>query len=267
MEHHQHDYSLRSPAVKRILSEAKELKDATSEYYARPLEDNIFEWHFTVRGASDSEFADGFYHGRILLPSEYPMKPPSIIILTPNGRFELNKKICLSISGHHPETWMPCWSIRTVLLAIISFMPTSPEGHIGGLQYTPDERRILAKRSHEWRCDQCGLIRDHLKRKKIKDKCKLQNEELDNPNEAHQLNHIANLKTDSIKTLKCHSNNDETSISSTNDDTNQSNPRRMPQQSQSIRSQKSFIFYLIYMSLAIGIIALLAERLYAIIPT
>lgn len=91
------------------------------------------------------------------------MKPPSIIMLTPNGRFELNKKICLSISGHHPETWMPSWSIRTVLLAIISFMPTPAQGHIGALDYSGEERRILARKSRHWKCDLCGTIIHHLK--------------------------------------------------------------------------------------------------------
>ena len=42
----------------------------------------MFEWHFTVRGPPDTEFDDGRYHGRITLPPEYPMKPPSIILLT-----------------------------------------------------------------------------------------------------------------------------------------------------------------------------------------
>jgi len=46
------------------------------------LKDNLFEWHFTIRGPADSEFDGGIYHGRIILPPEYPMKPPSIIILT-----------------------------------------------------------------------------------------------------------------------------------------------------------------------------------------
>lgn len=151
-------YNMRSPAVKRILREAAELNEPTYEYYAQPLEDNIFEWHFTVRGAAETDFADGLYHGRIVLPNDYPMKPPSIILLTPNGRFEVNKKICLSISGYHPETWQPCWSIRTVLLAIISFMPTKSEGAIGSLDYSTQERQKLAARSHRWTCPQCGPI-------------------------------------------------------------------------------------------------------------
>lgn len=69
-------------AVKRLMREAQELSSATSQYFAQPLEDNLFEWHFTVRGPADSEFEGGVYHGRIILPPEYPMKPPNIIVLT-----------------------------------------------------------------------------------------------------------------------------------------------------------------------------------------
>ncbi|XP_075780002.1 ubiquitin-conjugating enzyme E2 J1 isoform X1 [Pelodiscus sinensis] len=149
-------YNLKSPAVKRLMKEAAELKDPTDHYHAQPLEDNLFEWHFTVRGPPDSDFDGGVYHGRIVLPPEYPMKPPSIILLTANGRFEVGKKICLSISGHHPETWQPSWSIRTALLAIIGFMPTKGEGAIGSLDYTPEERRALAKKSQDFCCEVCG---------------------------------------------------------------------------------------------------------------
>ncbi|CAH0547617.1 unnamed protein product [Brassicogethes aeneus] len=155
-------YNLKSPGVKRLMREAVELANPTEEYFATPLEDNLFEWHFTVRGPSATEFEGGYYHGRILLPSQYPMQPPNIILLTPNGRFEVNKKICLSISGHHPETWQPSWSIRTALLALIAFMPTPSAGTIGSLDYTPDERRILALKSKNWECTTCGKIAEKL---------------------------------------------------------------------------------------------------------
>ena len=63
------------------MKEAQELCEPTYEYAAKPLEDNLFEWHFTFRGPESSEFEGGIYHGRIILPPEYPMKPPSIILL------------------------------------------------------------------------------------------------------------------------------------------------------------------------------------------
>ncbi|CAH1968217.1 unnamed protein product [Acanthoscelides obtectus] len=144
------------------MREAFELASPTEEFHACPLDDNLFEWHFTVRGPPSTEFDGGCYHGRILLPSQYPMQPPNIILLTPNGRFEVNKKICLSISGHHPESWQPSWSIRTALLALIAFMPTPAAGTIGSLDYTPEERQHLAKKSKTWECQICGRIADKL---------------------------------------------------------------------------------------------------------
>ena len=144
------------PGVKRLMREAAELAQPTEHYFAAPLDDNLFEWHFTVRGQEGTSFGGGIYHGRIIFPPEYPLKPPSVILLTPNGRFEINRRICLSISDHHPETWQPSWSIRTVLLAIVGFMPTPGKGAIGALDWTDAERKKLALSSVKWSCKGCG---------------------------------------------------------------------------------------------------------------
>lgn len=37
-------------------------------------------------------------------------------------------------------------AVRTALLAMIGFMPTHGEGALGSLDYTADERKILAKK-------------------------------------------------------------------------------------------------------------------------
>jgi ubiquitin-conjugating enzyme E2 J1 len=141
-------YNVRNPSVKRILQEMKEFqKDDSPELTAEALEDNIFEWHFVVQGAADTEFEGGLYHGRILLPPEYPFKPPSFLMLSPNGRFETGVKVCLSISSHHPEHWQPSWSVRTALVALIAFMQTPGNGAIGSLDYSKEERKELARKS------------------------------------------------------------------------------------------------------------------------
>lgn len=56
-----------------------------------------------------------------MFPTEYPMKPPGIMMITPSGRFEPMKRICLSISDFHPETWNPTWKVETILTALVSF--------------------------------------------------------------------------------------------------------------------------------------------------
>jgi len=149
----------KSPSLRRIQADIRELAlDPSDRYYAHPLEHDMFEWHFTVRGADDTDFEGGIYHGRILLPPEYPFKPPHILFLTPSGRFETNKKVCLSFSAYHPELWQPAWGIRLILEALISFMPTSADGAVGALDWSSEERKRLAKQSRNFCCPICGKI-------------------------------------------------------------------------------------------------------------
>jgi len=42
-------------------------------------------WHFTIRGSKNTEYAGGIYHGKLVLPLEYPFKPPSLYFLTVRG--------------------------------------------------------------------------------------------------------------------------------------------------------------------------------------
>lgn len=124
----------------------------------------------------------------------------SLLFFQPNGRFEINKKICLSISGHHPETWQPSWSIRTALLALIAFMSSPGNGAIGSLEYTKDERRILAKKSRKWECNDCGKVVHFLSTSK----CQPVTQE-----ESDMINRIALKAEDVIK--KDYELNNETS--------------------------------------------------------
>lgn len=146
----------KSPSLRRIKADIRELSiDPSDQYHAAPLEHDMFEWHFTIRGAEDTDFAGGVYHGRILLPPEYPFKPPNIVFLTPSGRFECGVKVCLSFSAHHPELWQPAWGIRLILEALISFLPTPADGAIGAIDWTSEERKKLAKESVKFRCPVC----------------------------------------------------------------------------------------------------------------
>ena len=227
-------YNRNASSVKRILSEAREVAaESGREFHAEPLEDNIFEWHFCLRGPPDTDFAARtlprrstrlaaawmparfyfitctarFYFCHLLSPpifyalyarslppaadgtsrrssarkllhklccplreecttgasccrrSTPSSRPPSHSSLPTGGsrrepalcaraagpaaptqgrstlwqlqaepriqlRTQVNTKICLSISQHHPEHWQPSWSVRTALVALIAFLPT-----------------------------------------------------------------------------------------------------------------------------------------------
>ena len=150
-------FNTKSPTIKRILKEATELSSHPDPtLHAAPLESNLFEWHFTLQGPPSTPYSDGAYHGRIILPPTYPLRPPSFRFLTPSGRFEVNREICLSISGHHEETWQPAWGIRTALWALRAFMEGDAKGQVGGMEMPEKERRRLAGESKTWRCQGCG---------------------------------------------------------------------------------------------------------------
>lgn len=118
----------------------------------------------------------------VVLGSRGGSQPPNIVFLTPNGRFEVGMKICLTVSAHHPETWQPSWSIRTgkligyfpalfsfaddtresfdcnhwyvavvtkasvlfvMFLLLPGFMPTPGGGAIGSIDYSKEVRQEM----------------------------------------------------------------------------------------------------------------------------
>jgi ubiquitin-conjugating enzyme E2 J1 len=159
----------KSASLRRIQADVRELAlDPSDRYHAAPLEHDMLEWHFTLCGADDTDFAGGVYHGRILLPPDYPFKPPHIIFLTPTGRFETHTKICLSFSAFHPELWQPAWGIRLILEALISFLPTPADGALGALDWSSSERQKLAKQSVNFFCPTCNCCVKDLIPKLVK---------------------------------------------------------------------------------------------------
>lgn len=90
--------------------------------YAEPDPSNLLCWHYCIRGPIDTPYEGGYYHGELRFPKEFPFKPPSILMMTPNGRFKINQRLCLSISDFHPDTWNPAWSVGTILTGLCSFM-------------------------------------------------------------------------------------------------------------------------------------------------
>ncbi|KAJ6547351.1 ubiquitin-conjugating enzyme/RWD-like protein [Mycena capillaripes] len=145
-------------AVKRIMQEARELaNDPSPEYSAAPLEDDIFEWHCTLRGPAGTEFEGGLYHFRILLPAEYPFRPPSLMMLTPSGRFETDTKICISFTSYHEELWQPAWGVRTAIIGLQGFFPLKGKAAvgIGSIEHPVAERKRLAALSRSWVCPHC----------------------------------------------------------------------------------------------------------------
>uniref|UniRef100_A0A1I8B4F5 UBIQUITIN_CONJUGAT_2 domain-containing protein n=1 Tax=Meloidogyne hapla TaxID=6305 RepID=A0A1I8B4F5_MELHA len=116
-------------AVTRLKKDYQKLvRDPVPFAIAAPLSSNILEWHYVVMGAPDTPYED---------------------MLTPSGRFQVNTRLCLSISDFHPDTWNPSWSVSTIIMGLISFMnENSPT--LGSLITSDYEKRVFARRSREF---------------------------------------------------------------------------------------------------------------------
>lgn len=133
---------------KRLIGELRLLNDDPLELIdTYPDEKDILTWYFLLRGPDFTDYKGGFYIGKVLLNPEYPTKPPDFMMLTPNGRFEIEKKICLTNSGYHSESWSALWNMKTILLGFLSIMADDSTIGISHIKRPASERKILAEAS------------------------------------------------------------------------------------------------------------------------
>ena len=134
-------------ATKRLRRELIKLQtEPPPGVIAEPDEANILKWYYAIRGPEETPYENGIYVGKLIFPSEYPMKAPSIYMLTPSGRFQISTKICMSMSDFHPESWNPLWSVATIIQGVQSFMD-SDELTTGGLKASESDRKKYAELS------------------------------------------------------------------------------------------------------------------------
>ena len=136
-----------SAALTRLRKELIKIqKEPVPLIDARPLESNLFEWHYAIQGAPGTVFEGGVYHGKVVFPPQYPYKPPTIHIMTPNGVFDPKVTVCTTMSDYHPETWNPLWNISSILSGLQSLMMERAPTMLSA-QTTSDEKRAFARAS------------------------------------------------------------------------------------------------------------------------
>ena len=117
-------------------------------------ESNINEWTFVIFGPNDSVYKDGVYNGKLIIPKEYPHRPPEVRFTSklfhPNVYDD--GKLCMSIlhEGIDPtgyekeeERWRPLNNIRTIFISIVSLLydpnPDSPANIDAGVMWRKDQ--------------------------------------------------------------------------------------------------------------------------------
>jgi ubiquitin-protein ligase len=102
----------KSTHSKRIEKEMKLFEDSDNfQVVIDEMQKNVY----ILFHISDPPYG-GYYIGKFVLPDNYPFSPPEFYMLTPNGKFEINIKICTTNTSYHAESWTPAWTLRTLAL-------------------------------------------------------------------------------------------------------------------------------------------------------
>ena len=137
--------------IPRILKEIEEIKKNGDKNFKIHVGENIMDWYILYYNLDDDRFKNGEYLLNVKLKDGYPFKPPEFFWLTPNGRFDINTKICYNISTYHEEQWNPLWRMRTIIIGIMSMLLDNNTVGIGHIQNTTLVKyKEYASRSKEY---------------------------------------------------------------------------------------------------------------------
>jgi len=137
----------------RLQREYRDLMRSPIPYIlAAPLPHDILDWRYVISGPAATPYEGGCFYGRLLFPSDYPFRPPSIYMTTPNGRFKVQKRLCFSMSDYHPGEWDPAWTVSNILIGLLSFMLEDTPTY-GSIDSSDSTKQHLAAESHRFNAE------------------------------------------------------------------------------------------------------------------
>ena len=112
-----------SMALKRIKEDLREMQDNPNEMEkAEPWTDeDLFKWVGTIYGPNGSPYQEGVFYVSIVLPHNYPHRPPKVHFTTKVFHPNIDEKgqIKLDILADH---WSPVLTIAKMLTSLSSLL-------------------------------------------------------------------------------------------------------------------------------------------------
>ena len=114
---------MKTARIERELSELSNLNaNSMLNISAKPKTKDMMLWNGMIIGPEDSPYFGGIFNLNIILPIEYPYKPPTITFKNKIYHPNINEEgeICLDILKD--TGWSPALTISKVLLSICSLL-------------------------------------------------------------------------------------------------------------------------------------------------
>ena len=144
--------------LKRIQGDVKDLDRNRMEFVQGIQDENNIKLFYFMLRPRELPYIGGLFIGKIELPDDYPKTPGSFYMLTPNGRFTINSKICLTNSSYHRESWTPIWSIRNTIVGISSIFVADDTTGISHIKDTKENRERYTCESIQYNLTHYGDI-------------------------------------------------------------------------------------------------------------
>jgi len=117
-------------------------------------------WYVRIAGL-DTPYKGGEYIFMLIVPDEFPHKPPRLIFLTPNGLFIPGHKVCISVGEFHTDDgpgrdgaygWRPALGMSGFAAQVMNALICSDTlgSGIGITQSSPAEKKRLAEASRAY---------------------------------------------------------------------------------------------------------------------
>ena len=136
--------------TKRLMGELKILNQNRTSFVQGVQDPDDYKTFYFLLKPDDEPYKGGMYIGQIQISDEYPTKAPVFKMLTPSGRFEIQKAICLTNSHYHPEHSTAAWNINSMIIAFISIFIVDDTTGISHIKDTKENRKYMAEQSHQY---------------------------------------------------------------------------------------------------------------------
>ncbi|KAF7304656.1 Ubiquitin-conjugating enzyme [Mycena kentingensis (nom. inval.)] len=105
-------------AARRILKELRDIdKDPIEGLSVKAKDEDLFTWNCTIAAASDSPYKSGKFHFTLVLPQDFPFKPPTVTFTTKIYHPGINEEGSICVPALR-EDWRPSMSLASILSII-----------------------------------------------------------------------------------------------------------------------------------------------------
>lgn len=139
---------------KILLAQFKKATAEPNEFIKFCMSDDLATWWILLSSFSGDkdEFVTGEYLCQMTAPEKFPFEPPKFTLLTPNGVYDINKTVCISIGEYHKDQYPAALGMSGFANQLVSgLIGWKSLGHgISIIKTTEAQKKIFAAKSRDY---------------------------------------------------------------------------------------------------------------------